>query len=312
MIYFLVFLTVFMHLVLPTFFIFWLFKAKPEGGKLFLLSIGLLIASYIGFMWLLGAGWGWVGVYWPPVLTAIFLIVLVLKIKKGLPENWGPKRWSGPFFGTGLNLVLAGFFFYSGLNYLTARDYEGEAFEMEFPLTGGTFFVGHGGGNQTVNHHFPVRAQKYALDIMELNSFGTRAGGLIPADPESYRIFGNDIVAPCTGEVIATRADLEDQNAMVFDPENLLGNHIILFCGGNSVLLAHLKFESVLVDVGDMVSTGQLIAQVGNTGNTSEPHLHIHVVKGRHTEKKEIASSQEPVPMTFGGKFLIRNDTIDN
>lgn len=311
MIYFLIFLTVFMHLVLPAIFIFWLYNAKP-GGKIFTISIALLTASYLGFMWLLGAGWGWVGVYWPPVLTAIFLSVLFLKIKKGLPENWLPKSWSGLFFATGLNLVLAGFFFYSGLNYLTARDYEGEAFEMQFPLTEGTFFVGHGGGNQTVNHHFPVRAQKYALDIMALNSFGTRAAGLVPDSPESYQIFGNDIVAPCDGEVIATRTDLKDQNAMVFDPENLLGNHIILFCSGNSVLLAHLKHESVLVDVGDIVKAGQLIAQVGNTGNTSEPHLHIHVVKGRHIEKMEIALNQEPVPITFEGKFLIRNDKIEN
>ncbi|MHA1543709.1 MAG: M23 family metallopeptidase [Alphaproteobacteria bacterium] len=183
---------------------------------------------------------------------------------------------------------------------------------MEFPLTGGTFFIAHGGANKNVNNHFPVRAQRYALDIMALNSFSTRAGGLLPDEPESYQIFGNDIVAPCTGEVIAIRADLEDQNAMVFDPENLLGNHIILFCQGNSILLAHLKFESVLVVVGDLVTAGQLIAQVGNTGNTSEPHLHIHAVKGWHIETKEIAFNQEPVAMTFGGKFLIRNDKFDN
>lgn len=311
MIYFLIFLTVFMHLVLPVAFIFWLYNAKPEG-KIFFFSIALLTTSYLTFMWLLGAGWAWVGVFWPPVFVGIFLIVIFLRIKKGLPENWGSKRWSGPFFATGLNLVLAGFFIFSTLNYFTARDFEEEAMALEFPLVNGTFLVGQGGVGSTINQHFTVKAQRYALDIMELNSFGFRAAGLIPDQPESYQIFGNDIVAPCSGEVIATRADLEDQNAMVFDPENLLGNHIILFCQGNSILLAHLKHESVLVDVGDLVNAGKLIAQVGNTGNTSEPHLHIHVVRGRHTEKMDIASAQEPVPMTFGGKFLIRNDKVDN
>ncbi len=309
--YFLIFLTVFMHLALPLLFIFWLYVAKPDG-KLFLFSLVLLIVGYLGFMWPLGAGWGWVSVYWPPVLTGLFIVVLGLKIKKGLPQNWFPKRWSGPFFGTGINLVLAALFFYSSLNFFIARDYEGDAMALTFPLTGGTFFIGHGGANESVNYHFPVKAQRYALDISKLNAFGTRAAGLLPESPQSYQIFGNDVVAPCTGEVIGARSDLEDQNAFVFDPENLEGNHLILYCSGNSVLLAHLKHDSVLVKVGDMVSAGQLIAQVGNTGNTSEPHLHIHSVKGRYAERDDVAFDQEGVPMTFGGKFLIRNDKIKN
>jgi hypothetical protein len=311
MVYFLIFVTVLMHLVLPVVFIFWIYNAKAES-KLFFFSIVLLYTSYLVFLWLLGAGWGWFGVFWPKIFAIAFGLALFLRVKKGLPANWTVKRWSRPFFSIGLNLVLSAIFLAYILTFLNARDFEGEALELEFPLTNGTFFIAHGGANKNINNHFPVKAQRYALDIMELNSFGTRAGGLLPDEPESYQIFGNDIVAPCTGEVIATRADLKDQNAMVFDPENLLGNHIILFCQGNSILLAHLKHESVLVNVGDFVKARQLLAQVGNTGNTSEPHLHIHAVLGRHIEKDGIALTGPGVAMTFGGRFLIRGDKIEN
>ena len=271
-----------------------------------------MTASYLAFMWPLGAGWGWVGVFWPPIFTITLLIVLFLRVKKGLPKNWGPKRWSGPFFATGINIILSGFFVLAATNYLTAKNYSGEAIELDFPLRGGTFLISHGGANKGVNYHFPVKAQRYALDIVELNSFGTRAMGLLPDAPENYQIFGNDVIAPCAGEIISARDDLKDQTAMTMDPENLVGNNIILFCQGHSVLLAHLKQESLLVDVGDMVIKGQLIALVGNTGNTSEPHLHIHAVLGRHSETKVIAFEQQGVPIIFNGDFLIRNDRVIN
>lgn len=311
MIYFLIFLTVFMHLVLPVAFIFWIYNAKPEG-KIFFFSIVLLTASYLTFMWLLGAGWGWVGVFWPPVFGVAFAVVLILKVRQGLPARWGSDKRFKIYFATGLNLVLSAIFLANILTFLNARNYKEPALELEFPLTGGTFFIGHGGANKNVNHHYPVKAQRYALDIVELNGFGFRAGGLLPGAPESYQIFGNEIVAPCQGEVIAAKGHLTDQRAMVTDPDNLLGNHIILYCQGHSILLAHLREGSLKVEAGDMVSRGQPLAEVGNTGNTSEPHLHIHAVLGRHIEKNHIAFAGQGVAMTFGGRFLIRNDKIEN
>ena len=60
------------------------------------------------------------------------------------------------------------------------------------------------------------------------------------------------------------------------DRQNLAGNHIILECGGVWVLLGHLQRGSVGVAEGEPIARGQLLARVGNTGNTGEPHLHIH------------------------------------
>lgn len=62
------------------------------------------------------------------------------------------------------------------------------------------------------------------------------------------------------------------------------GNHIVLDLGGGKyALYAHLKPGSVKVREGDTVKRGQVMAQVGNTGNTTAPHLHFHIMDGPST-----------------------------
>ena len=65
--------------------------------------------------------------------------------------------------------------------------------------------------------------------------------------------------------------------------------------------------HSLLVAVGDKVKTGQPIGRAGNTGNTSEPHLHIHAEKGGN----EIPILKgEGIPIIFDGRFLVRNSLV--
>ncbi len=68
---------------------------------------------------------------------------------------------------------------------------------------------------------------------------------------------------------------------VVIDRESPPGNHIVLRCHGVAILMAHLKNRSVIPREGDRVSHGQPIGRVGNSGNTSEPHLHLHSVRTR-------------------------------
>ncbi|MEZ7171746.1 M23 family metallopeptidase [Sporosarcina sp. OR05] len=63
--------------------------------------------------------------------------------------------------------------------------------------------------------------------------------------------------------------------------------------------MAHMKEGSVAVAKGDTVTTGQLLGKVGNSGNTSEPHLHIHA-----------ELDGKGVPLTFDGRFLVRNQLV--
>jgi murein DD-endopeptidase MepM/ murein hydrolase activator NlpD len=57
---------------------------------------------------------------------------------------------------------------------------------------------------------------------------------------------------------------------------------VILDLGhGEYALIAHLRHGSVALDVGDRVRGGQMLGRCGNSGNTSEPHMHFHVQDGR-------------------------------
>ena len=60
-----------------------------------------------------------------------------------------------------------------------------------------------------------------------------------------------------------------------------------------------MKIDSVVVAQGDKVTTGQILGKVGNSGNTSEPHLHIHAEK-----------DGKGVPITFNDRFLVRNSLV--
>ena len=68
-----------------------------------------------------------------------------------------------------------------------------------------------------------------------------------------------------------------DPPAIGFD--DLAGNHVVEDLGGGRfALYAHLRHGSVRVHTGDVVARGDVLGHVGNSGNSSEPHLHFHVM----------------------------------
>ncbi|MGH8502548.1 MAG: M23 family metallopeptidase [Gammaproteobacteria bacterium] len=87
----------------------------------------------------------------------------------------------------------------------------------------------------------------------------------------------------------------------------MAGNHVTLRCGNADVLLGHFRPGSLKVASSTRVDVGDLIAEVGNSGNSDEPHLHIHAqAPGSANEPM----SGEPLPMRFNGRFLVRNDRL--
>jgi hypothetical protein len=182
--------------------------------------------------------------------------------------------------------------------------------EFEFPLHGGTFYVAQGGGFRLLNYHRKSsRSQRFAVDIVKLQRWGTRAAGIYPRRLEAYGIFGELVYSPCAGVVANTVNDLPELKPGETDRKNAAGNCVFLRADGSDVyvLLAHLLRGSVLVRPGDHVLAGQPLAKVGNSGNTSEPHLHIHA---QCAGQRETDSEWEGVPMRFGGRWLVRNDLV--
>lgn len=127
-------------------------------------------------------------------------------------------------------------------------------------------------------------AQRYAIDWERVDADRRLVAGDL-SDPASYTIYGEDVLAVADGEVVAAVDRFADQvpgdlpAGLPFDEAD--GNHVILHIAeGVYVLYAHLKPGSVAVAAGETVTRGQVIGQVGNTGNTTAPHLHLHVMDG--------------------------------
>lgn len=150
---------------------------------------------------------------------------------------------------------------------------------LAFPLRSGTWVVAAGGVG-ALNHHLTVGAQAGALDLVALRSDGTRAARTCPRDLTAYEAYGRRVVSPCDG-LVATVVDGQPETAWSrAQAREPLGNHVAVQGAHETVYLAHLRPGSVLVSVGDHVVAGQCLGEVGSSGRTSEPNLHVHAERG--------------------------------
>jgi murein DD-endopeptidase MepM/ murein hydrolase activator NlpD len=106
---------------------------------------------------------------------------------------------------------------------------------------------------------------------------------------------------------VQTEGSLPDHVPPERDRVNLAGNFVAIDCKGVRVLLAHLKQGSVSVKSGATVTESQQLGQIGNSGNTDEPHLHVHAE--RPVDPTKLLDA-EPVPMRFDKRSRARNDRI--
>lgn len=143
----------------------------------------------------------------------------------------------------------------------------------------------HRGSVQTVNGAL-FDAQRYAIDWMRLDAQGRFVQG-DPSDVHNFTDYGAEVIAVADGTVIDTLNTLDDQvPGKLPDPSSITiqtvdGNHVVLDLGGGFyAFYAHLQKGSVTVKPGDKVKRSQVIGKLGNTGNTSAPHLHFHIMTG--------------------------------
>lgn len=141
----------------------------------------------------------------------------------------------------------------------------------------------HRGSFQTVNGGL-FDAQRFAIDWMRIDAAGRFIAG-DPAEPSSYPSFGADILSVSAGRVVSTLSSLPDQEpGQLPDPSTITlqtvdGNHVVVrLDDGRYVFYAHMRRGSVTVKPGQRVRRGQVLGQLGNSGNTSAPHLHLHVM----------------------------------
>jgi murein DD-endopeptidase len=161
------------------------------------------------------------------------------------------------------------------------------------PLKGSGWLAGNGPSNISGHRRAlipiggrAVIAQRFAIDWVQLHDEGlSRKGDM--KDNKNYRCYGAEILAVADGVV----ADIKDgipenvpglnSRAVEITPETVGGNYVILDLGGGKyAFYAHLQPGSLRVKTGDRVSRGQVLGLVGNSGNSTEPHLHFHISDG--------------------------------
>ena len=268
----------------------------------------LSFGSVIAYLWAT-VRWEIVSIYFRSIFPILFLIACVIGYKRIKKPAIPPKKII-MISGIVLHVILI--IFFSGLNWFSFRGYitPKNTINLASPFHNGKQIVLHGGSSPFTNGHFHVKPQNYALDIVGLNNLGMRAssfqGG---SDLSDYVIYGQPIYSPLNGTVVAVEDKYDDQTPPTTDIEHLAGNYILIESEGVEILLAHLKRGSIVVKIGDAVTTNTLLGQVGNTGNTSEPHLHIHVEKGGETNT---ILNGIAVPFTINNQYLVRGDIIKN
>lgn len=153
-------------------------------------------------------------------------------------------------------------------------DYRTRA-DLRLPFQG-EWYVFWGGRDIEQNYHARNPQQRYAYDFVMRREGSTHEGD--GAMNESYHCWGEPILAPAAGTVVTAVDEWADNRPGEMDPEHPPGNHVVIDHGNDEYsLLAHLQAGSVVVSAGDSVTAGDRVGLCGNSGNSSEPHLHFHL-----------------------------------
>ncbi|MCU1446768.1 MAG: peptidase [Cryobacterium sp.] len=173
---------------------------------------------------------------------------------------------------------------------------------LSLPFTG-RWLVQNSPARRVPSHGSDLFGERYAIDFVGVDDRGRTAAhrdlstvfGTEPA--ERFFGFGRPVLAPAAGTVTTVHFGEEDHEArrsqFALVPYALgqaarvrsgrsavAGNHLVIALpdGAGYVALVHLRAGSVRVSVGETVTLGQPMASCGNSGNSTQPHLHLQVM----------------------------------
>jgi hypothetical protein len=147
--------------------------------------------------------------------------------------------------------------------------------DLRLPFDG-RWYVYWGGRTVYENYHAADPRQRFAYDLLIARNGMSHSGDGTRND--QYYCFGQDVLAPAGGVVAVATDGIADNTPGEMNPEMLLGNHVIIdHENGEFSFFAHLQQGSVQVEPGERVDQGDTIGRCGNSGNSSEPHLHYHM-----------------------------------
>ncbi|MGI6879070.1 M23 family metallopeptidase [Microbacterium sp. gxy059] len=246
------------------------------------------------------------------VVAVAAILVLVLAGLADLPDPVERVRWVLVLVALA-GMALCGLLALAGSRLLPERS----AVRVVSPVSGRWRGM-NSPASKVPSHGVRMYGQAYAIDLVAEPDGPLRPafGGEPFRDPAEYPAFGAPVRAMIDGVVVRVDDRQSDHRArsntlgvVVMMAEGLvrelggvrriLGNHVtIRGDDGAYALVAHLQCGSASVAVGDRVRAGQTIGRCGNTGNTSEPHVHAQIMD------RENPVAAQGIPMSFAGLVL--------
>lgn len=256
----------------------------------------LACGSIIAFVFMTGP-WAFTSYYLRYVFSMLFVLAAVFSYFRMKRSRFYYQTRNDRISIASVSIFLL----FTLLNTLIIASYfpSGKTLDVTFPFKSGAYYVLQGGDSVITNPFHVLAGTEQAIDIVKLNSFGNRADGLAPKNLSAYQIFGERLYSPCQGRILAVRDSLPDTSPGNPDTNHPEGNYIVLRCHMGDILMAHLKQGSIQVVTGGDVIVGVPLAEVGNSGNTLEPHLHIEATK-----------DGKPIWLSFNGRSLSMNSLI--
>lgn len=179
-----------------------------------------------------------------------------------------------------------------GLMYATIKykkkDMDSDVTKVAYALPfDGEWYTANGGVTKNTSHSWEVLPQRFAYDFIIVDEDGESYRG-DKMDLHSYYCYGKDVLAPADGVVVSIKNNFPDCRIMIDgqpDPDtpDIGGNRIIIKHASNEYsTICHLMPGSIVVQKGQKVKGKDVIAKCGNSGNTTEPHIHFQVQNTSH------------------------------
>jgi len=225
-----------------------------------------------------------------PALAALAVILLLGALARALRRRqvWSRVRVAGLAALAGLAMAPTAYQVYPS-------SYDARPSQVRFRLPmDGRIKVAWGGDDRETNYHTAVASERWAYDLLVTRDGSTyRGSGLLLED---YYAWDKPVLAPAAGVVQAAADGEPDVPRGERFKGSALGNYVVLAVApGEFVVIAHLRRGSVGVKKGMRVEAGQEIGRAGNSGNTTEPHVHIHL------QDAAPPALAEGIPMFFHG-----------
>ncbi len=150
---------------------------------------------------------------------------------------------------------------------------------LHLPVSG-SWTVLWGGRSFEDNRHAAVPDMRYALDLWMVEKGSTFTGD--GTRNEQYACWGKPVLAPADAEVVAVVDGVVDNEPnRIHSFESLYGNVVVLRHAADEFsLLAHLRNGSIVVQPGQRVAAFEPVGRTGNSGLSTEPHVHFQLMDG--------------------------------